>query len=89
MLKSPAAAEKVKAKNIPPGFNALGSEAAKANKKKSNAENDNDEAPAPKKKKVELVFEDEMKAANEGGANATNGSNNTKSMKSELISIRY
>ena len=85
MLKSPAAAEKVKAKNIPPGFNALGSEAAKANKKnKSNAENDNDDAPVPKKKKVELVFEDEMKAANEGGANATNGSNNTKSMKSKL-----
>ena len=74
MLKSPASAEKMKAKNVPPGFNAnpMGS------KKKPAPDSDGDEPvnsttapPVAKKKKVELVFEDELKAKEEGNANGS------------------
>ena len=65
MMKSPAAAEKFKAQTA---AKAAGENAGK--NKKSSADSDND-APVAKKKKVELVFEDELKAneqvANGGG----------------------
>lgn len=89
MLKSPAQAEKQKAKNIPPGFNAnpLASSAGGNNKnKKANDDSDGEDVPAAKKKKVELVFEDELKAKED---QSTNGGNiSTKSMgKIELESF--
>ena len=83
MLKSPAQAEKQKAKNIPPGFNAnpmapsAGGGGNNKNKK-ANDDSDGEEVPAAKKKKVELVFEDELKAKED---QSTNGGNiSTKSM---------
>jgi transcription elongation regulator 1 len=91
MLKSPAAAEKVKAKSIPPGFPSNSNtgtmqdfKSGNSNFKKNKApvDSDGEEAPVTKKKKVELVFEDEMKAdshhTSNGGAN-----NNAKSVKSK------
>ena len=73
MLKSPTAAEKIKAKNVAPGFisSPMGS-----SKKKAGNDSDGEDAPATKKKKVELVFEDELKAKEEGSA--SNGSNSLK-----------
>ena len=94
MLKSPAAAEKVKAKSIPPGFPSNSNTGAmpdfksgNSNSKKNKApiDSDGEEAPVTKKKKVELVFEDEMKA-NEGPNHTSNGgsNNNAKSVKSKF-----
>ena len=93
MLKSPAAAEKVKAKSIPPGFPSNSNtgtmqdfKSGNSNFKKNKApvDSDGEEAPVTKKKKVELVFEDEMKAdshhTSNGGAN-----NNAKSVKSKFL----
>merc|ERR1712038_996884 len=93
MLKSPAAAEKVKAKSIPPGFPSNSNtgtmpdfKSGNSNSKKNKApiDSDGEEAPVTKKKKVELVFEDEMKA-NEGSNNTSNGgaNNNAKSVKNK------
>ena len=95
MLKSPAAAEKVKAKSIPPGFPSNSNtgtmpdfKSGNSNSKKNKAplDSDGEEAPVTKKKKVELVFEDEMKA-NEGSNNTSNGgaNNNAKSVKSKFF----
>ena len=92
---SPAAAEKVKAKSIPPGFPSNSNTGAmpdfksgNSNSKKNKAplDSDGEEAPVTKKKKVELVFEDEMKA-NEGSNNTSNGgaNNNAKSVKSKCF----
>ena len=91
MLRSPAAAEKVKSKSVPPGFvpdpnsgdnNSGGGGGNRKSKKNKNVvDSDADDAPpAVKKKKVELVFEDEMKA-NEA-ANSSNG-NMKSSIKSK------
>merc|ERR1712223_269541 len=93
MMKSPAAAEKVKAKSIPPGFPSNSNtgtmpdfKSGNSNSKKNKApiDSDGEEAPVTKKKKVELVFEDEMKA-NEGSNNTSNGgaNNNAKSVKNK------
>merc|ERR1712024_161215 len=93
MLKSPAAAGKVKAKSIPPGFPSNSNtgtmpdfKSGNSNSKKNKAplDSDGEEVPVTKKKKVELVFEDEMKA-NEGSNNTSNGgaNNNAKSVKNK------
>ena len=85
MLKSPAQAEKMKAKNIPPGFNAnpMASGGGGNNKnKKAKDDSDSDDVPAAKKKKVELVFEDELKAKEDQSANG--GNTSTKSMGKNL-----
>merc|ERR1712088_63202 len=57
---------------------------AAAEKNKAPVDSDGEEAPVTKKKKVELVFEDEMKA-NEGSNNTSNGgaNNNAKSVKNK------
>ena len=63
MMKSPAAAEKWKANNAAK-LAAGGAENVTGSgnrNKKSSPDSDND-APVTKKKKVELVFEDELKA---------------------------
>lgn len=88
MLKSPAAAEKMKAKNIPPGFNSNplgGNNSGGGKKKAASADSDNeDSGPANKKKKVELVFEDELKAKEE--SNTANGGNSLKAISKSLLS---
>lgn len=85
MLKSPAAAEKIKSRNIPPGFasNPMGTSnnfVTSGGKKKQSSANDSDseETPPPsKKKKVELVFEDELKAKEDGNSAANGGTLST------------
>ena len=80
MMKSPAAAEKFKAKNIPPGFNANAHGGSGHKKKNSSPDSDSEpsEAPVAKKKKVELVFEDELKAKEENEANGADGTSPMK-----------
>ena len=89
MLKSPAQAEKMKTKNIPPGFNAnpLGGNNNKKNKAKNDNDSDNEDTapPVSKKKKVELVFEDELKAKED---QAANGGTSLKSIGKFLIDFR-
>ena len=95
MLRSPAAAEKVKSKSVPPGLipdqnsgdnNSGGGGGNRKKKNKNVVDSDADDAPpAVKKKKVELVFEDEMKA-NEA-ANSSNG-NMKSSIKSKPFFIK-
>ena len=58
MMKSPAAAEKFKADSAKKAEGATGS----GNKNKKSSPDSDNEAPVTKKKKVELVFEDELKA---------------------------
>ena len=78
MMKSPAAAEKVKAtmanKVMANAGNATGSGGHK-NKKAFTPDSDTDpsDIPVAKKKKVELVFEDELKAKEENMANGGSG----------------
>jgi len=78
MLKSPAAAEKVKSKSVPPGFNANPMGNAKKNKASNDEDGENEDnssgASVAKKRKVELVFEDELKAKEDGASNGNNGS---------------
>ena len=98
MMKSPAAAEKYKAKSIPPGFNANAHGGGGSGHKKKNSSPDSDsepsEAPVAKKKKVELVFEDELKAKEEYVANGDDGMspmkviNKDAAMKAEVRAAR-
>merc|ERR1712223_936759 len=87
MMKSPAAAEKYKAKSIPPGFNANAHGGGGSGHKKKNSSPDSDsepsEAPVAKKKKVELVFEDELKAKEENVANGADGSSPMKAINKD------
>ena len=68
MLKSQAAAEKLKNKNTPlPSF--MQENSSNASSKKSKKVNVHEEEEPPhKKKKVELVFEDELKAKEQSEA---------------------
>merc|ERR1712241_574866 len=78
MMKSPAAAEKFKAQTA---AKAAGENAGK--NKKSSADSDND-APVAKKKKVELVFEDELKANEQ----VANGGGKDNAMEAEVKAAR-
>ena len=84
MMKSPAAAEKFKAKSNAPGFSANAHGGGGSGHKKKNSSPDSDsepsEAPVAKKKKVELVFEDELKAKEENVANGADGSSPMKAI---------
>merc|ERR1712241_1214383 len=79
MMKSPAAAEKFKADSAKKAEGATGS----GNKNKKSSPDSDNEAPVTKKKKVELVFEDELKA-NEQISNG--GKNNA--MEAEVKAAR-